>query len=125
MTKLRPLFEEAFQLRTKEVHDYHLQALQTDAKNGPVFGVMHRCPLHDLLYINASETFVPDIMHGLLDIVIPGARVSAQPMPSLGWPAITQYAEQGGRCHGTRSRQHGGSSCCHWRSCPCCWYTAV
>jgi len=58
-------------LRTKEVHDYHLQALQTDAKNGPVYGVMHRCPLLDLPYIDLNETFVPDIMDDLLEGVIP------------------------------------------------------
>lgn len=62
--------EDTFTLRTKAVHDYHLQAIEENESNRQVYGVYHRCPLLDIFYFDVSF-FVPDIMHDLLEGVIP------------------------------------------------------
>jgi len=67
--------EDAFVVRNKEVHAYHLQALEVDEANGPVYGVLHRCPLLDLPYFDVTAAFVPDIMHDMLEGVIPQVMV--------------------------------------------------
>lgn len=61
--------EESFTLRTKIVHEYHLQALQESANNGPIYGVLRRCPLLGLAYFDVSTSFPPDIMHDLLEVL--------------------------------------------------------
>ena len=63
--------EDSFQIRDKTVHAYHLEALDANVDNGPVYGVLSRCPLFDLAYVDVTCTFVPDIMHDLLEGVIP------------------------------------------------------
>ena len=63
--------EDKFCIRSKAVHEYHLQALEANAANGPVYGVLNRCPLLDLPYVDITQVFVPDIMHDLMEGVIP------------------------------------------------------
>lgn len=63
--------EDAYVVRNKEVHDYHLQALEVSEANGALYGVLHRCPLIDLPYFDVTTAFVPDIMHDMLEGVIP------------------------------------------------------
>jgi hypothetical protein len=58
-------------VRNKEVHAYHLEALNVSEANGPVYGVLHRCPLLDLHYFDVTSAFAPDIMHDMLEGVIP------------------------------------------------------
>jgi len=65
------LTEASFVVRNKEVHTYHLDALQSNAANGPVYGVLNRCPFLDLPYFDVTKAFVPDIMHDMLEGVIP------------------------------------------------------
>ena len=36
-----------------------------------IYGVLHRCPLLDLPYFDVSTAFPPDIMHDLVERVIP------------------------------------------------------
>ena len=63
--------EEHYHVRSKAVHAYHLEALQSSVANGPIYGVMHRCPLLDVSYFDVTTAFVPDIMHDILEGVIP------------------------------------------------------
>lgn len=49
------------------MHAYHLEALQSSVANG----VMHRCPLLDVSYFDLTTAFMLDIMHGILEGVIP------------------------------------------------------
>ena len=58
-------------LRTKDIHDYHLEALQTGEANGSIYGVRHRCPLLDLPYFDVTSAFPPDIMHDCLEGILP------------------------------------------------------
>ena len=55
--------EETFRVRNKEVHAYHQEAVVADVANGPVYGVLHKCPLLDLPYFDVTTAFVADIMH--------------------------------------------------------------
>ena len=48
-----------------------MEALRVDEANGPLYGVLHRCPLLDLDYFDVTRVFVPDIMHDSLECVIP------------------------------------------------------
>lgn len=67
--------DDAFVIRNKEVHDYHLQALEASETNGPVYGVLHKCPLLHVSYFDVTTAFVPDIMHDMLEGVIPQVMV--------------------------------------------------
>jgi len=62
---------DKFCLRTRTVHEYHLAALQAHTNNGSVYGVLHRCPFLDLSYFDVTQSFVPDLMHDLLEGIIP------------------------------------------------------
>jgi hypothetical protein len=63
--------ENGFRVQTADIHQYHLEALDSDMANGPVYGVFARCTLLSLPYFDATTAFVPDIMHDLLEGVIP------------------------------------------------------
>ena len=54
--------EEGFRILTKDVNAYHSKALQECVENGPIYGVLNRCPLVDLPYFDATAAFVPDIV---------------------------------------------------------------
>nr|XP_047139090.1 uncharacterized protein LOC124815001 [Hydra vulgaris] len=60
------------QLRTIDLHKYHVQLVKTDKSLGAVYGVLSRCSLSSLQYFNASECFPSDFMHdgleGLLSV---------------------------------------------------------
>ena len=63
--------ESNFTLRVQSVHAYHLEALESNVANGPVYGVLHKCPLLALPYFDVTTAFAPDLMHDLLEGVIP------------------------------------------------------
>lgn len=67
--------EDNYVIRNKEVHAYHLEALRASEANGPVYGVISKCPLLDLNYFDVSSVFAPDIMHDLLECVIPNVML--------------------------------------------------
>nr|XP_004207466.3 uncharacterized protein LOC101237831 [Hydra vulgaris] len=64
--------ESSCQLRTIDLHKYHVQQVKTDKSLGAVYGVLSRCSLSSLQYFNAIECFPPDFMHdgleGLLSV---------------------------------------------------------
>ena len=59
--------ESGFTIRNKAVHEYHLDALSVNEDNGPVYGVLHRCPLLDVSGFDLTTALVPDIMHDLIE----------------------------------------------------------
>ena len=64
--------EEAFTPRTSLLHQYHLSALSqnpTIAKN--TYGVVSTCPFTELDYFDVTQSFPPDIMHDILEGVVP------------------------------------------------------
>ena len=63
--------ESRFLSRNKAVHSYHLEALDACEANSRVYGVLHRCKFLDLPYFDVASVFAPDIMHDLLEGVVP------------------------------------------------------
>ena len=64
--------EEETIVRTKETHSYHLQAIQENSSiSTTTYGVAGKCALSDLDYFNVITCFPPDIMHDVLEGVIP------------------------------------------------------
>ncbi|XP_065675796.1 uncharacterized protein LOC136092003 [Hydra vulgaris] len=64
--------ESLCQLRTLDLHNYHVQEVKTDKSLSSVYGVNSHCSLSSLQYFNAIECFQPDFMHdgleGLLSV---------------------------------------------------------
>ena len=59
-------------LRNEEIHRYHLQAIEANpAISITTYGVTKRCPFESLPYFATTECFPPDLMHDLLEGVIP------------------------------------------------------
>jgi len=64
--------ENECQLRTGPVHQYHIQALDRNASISlATYGVAKHCPFEALEYFSVTEAFPPDIMHDVLEGVIP------------------------------------------------------
>lgn len=63
--------EEDFVLRTREGHAYHLESVIDDRERVALYGVQSRCPLSDLDYFDVTKTFPPDVMHDVLEGVVP------------------------------------------------------
>lgn len=63
--------EEEFSLCTKEVHMYHLQAVEEDDTNIPIYGVRGPCALNSVETFEVSKCLPPDVMHDLLEGVFP------------------------------------------------------
>ncbi|KAL2086106.1 hypothetical protein ACEWY4_017165 [Coilia grayii] len=62
--------EEDFVLRTTEGHAYHLESV-TDHERATLYGVQARCPLNELDYFDVTQGFPPDVMHDILEGVMP------------------------------------------------------
>ena len=63
--------EKDFVIRTPEVYEHHLNALHENEDNGPTYGVLRECPLSKLPYFQTVLSFPPDIMHDLLEGIVP------------------------------------------------------
>jgi hypothetical protein len=65
-------FTESSQtLRTVAVHKYHVDAVNASPTNISIYGVTHECVFNQLGYFEVTQSFPPDIMHDLLEGVIP------------------------------------------------------
>jgi len=62
---------EHFVIRNRAAHDCHLTASSENTANNNLHGVHHECPLAKLDYFDVCSSFPPDIMHDLLEGVIP------------------------------------------------------
>ncbi|XP_065652829.1 uncharacterized protein LOC136080144 [Hydra vulgaris] len=59
-------------LRTNEIHQYHLTASSGHGQiSSSMYGVERRCPFLDLSYFKVMQSFLPDIMHDMLEGTIP------------------------------------------------------
>ncbi len=58
-------------LRCKNNYDYHLQAVEENAANANIYGVRKACALQSLPLFDVITSFPPDIMHDLMEGVIP------------------------------------------------------
>ncbi|XP_047134788.1 uncharacterized protein LOC136071646 [Hydra vulgaris] len=66
------LTECSAKLRTNEMHHYHLAAISGQGLiSSSMYGVEKRCPLLDLSYFSVIQSFPPDIMHDVLEGIIP------------------------------------------------------
>jgi hypothetical protein len=63
--------EDAFVIRTPEVHNYHLQKLKSNPDDVSLYGVYHDCPYFQLPYFCNVTSFHPDLMHDNLEGVAP------------------------------------------------------
>ena len=72
-TDINYKFDEAdFTIRTRDIHQYHLSAIQENVQNGAlVYGVVRKCPFEELDYFHTTEAFPPDVMHDFLEGVVP------------------------------------------------------
>ncbi len=67
-TEIKEKFRESdFVLRTPEVHQYHLTCIEDQR----MYGVNYPSPFNELNYFDVTQAFPPDIMHDLLEGVIP------------------------------------------------------
>ena len=62
--------EEKLELRTEEMHSYHLEVLSGDVKAN-VYGVAKQFPFAILPYFEETNAFPPDVMHDILKEVVP------------------------------------------------------
>ncbi|XP_065666537.1 uncharacterized protein LOC136087522 [Hydra vulgaris] len=70
--KNRVMTECDTRIRTDEMHHYHLAAISGQGLiSSSMYGVEKRCPLLDLSYFNVTQSFPPDIMHDVLEGIIP------------------------------------------------------
>lgn len=70
-TDVKDKFTESdFVLRTPEVHLYHLTCIE-NANDRRTYGVNYPSPFSELNYFDMTQTFPYDIMHDLLEGVIP------------------------------------------------------
>lgn len=63
--------EESFVLRTSEVHQYHLARIQEFPDDKTIYGVNSSCPFDRLSYFSVTQALPPDVMHDLLEGVVP------------------------------------------------------
>ncbi|XP_049328494.1 uncharacterized protein LOC125787802 isoform X1 [Astyanax mexicanus] len=63
--------EESFVLRTAEVHRYHLECVENDPASAALYGVHGTCKFDMLDYFDVTSCLPPDIMHDLLEGVLP------------------------------------------------------
>ena len=63
--------EEELTIRSKEVHAYHQEAIAACEANKRIYGVYHSCALQELSYFEVTCSFPPDIMHDLLEGIVP------------------------------------------------------
>ncbi len=68
--KEKLLQESSLVLRTETMHTYHLQGV-TAGISASTYGVDKRCPFLDLPYFRLIESFPPDLMHDLLEGIVP------------------------------------------------------
>ncbi|KAF1391041.1 hypothetical protein PFLUV_G00064480 [Perca fluviatilis] len=62
--------EEDFVLRSPEAHEYHLKCVE-NPEHKATYGVNGPSPLNELKYFDVTKGFPPDIMHDLLEGVVP------------------------------------------------------
>lgn len=58
-------------LRTSAVNKYHLDSIKENPSNTAVYGVERICPFDELSYFDVTKGLPPDLMHDLLEGVIP------------------------------------------------------
>ncbi len=64
--------EDEFQLRDRNVHQYHLQAISQNALNSSIYGVIKKCSFEEELdNFDITQSLPHDIMHDVLEGVIP------------------------------------------------------
>lgn len=63
--------EESFVLRTTEVHKYHVDCVKNDKQSAVLYGVNGNCTFDALPYFDVTKCFPPDVMHDLLEGVLP------------------------------------------------------
>jgi len=63
--------EDDIQLRTAEMHAYHLDGVQANPNSAALYGVQKRCVFDELQDFDISRLFPHDIMHDLLEGVVP------------------------------------------------------
>jgi len=63
--------ESSVVLRTPDAHLYHLDAVAENPVNSTVYGVRHVCPFATLPGFDVLTAFPPDIMHDMLEGVVP------------------------------------------------------
>jgi len=63
--------ESSVALRTNDSHLYHLTAVADNPQNASVYGVRELCPFATLFGFDVLTTFPPDIMHDLMEGVVP------------------------------------------------------
>ncbi|XP_035989246.1 uncharacterized protein LOC110368027 isoform X1 [Fundulus heteroclitus] len=69
---IKHLFQEdSFVLRTSEVHQCHLARIQQKPDDKATYGVNSSSPFDTLRYFDVTKSLPPDIMHDLLEGVIP------------------------------------------------------
>lgn len=63
-----------FELWTKDLHNRHIEKVKQNPSLSKVYGVKGTCPLTDALqYFHAVTGYPPDILHDLLEGVVPVA----------------------------------------------------
>lgn len=60
-----------FKLRTPEIHEMHLKAVRAEPELGRVYGVVSECPFSELEFFDVTNGCPPDIMHDLLEGIVP------------------------------------------------------
>lgn len=63
--------ESQCKLRTTEIHNAQLSSVLADRSLSSVYGVVTSCPLSCLLDFDVTLAFAPDVMHDLLEGVVP------------------------------------------------------
>ncbi|KAJ7998220.1 hypothetical protein DPEC_G00220330 [Dallia pectoralis] len=63
--------EDSYILRTADVHRYHLECIQQNPDSRVTYGVQCSCPFNVLPYFDVTKSLPPDIMHDMLEGVIP------------------------------------------------------
>lgn len=71
-TNMKEMFSETnFALRTAEVHQCHLNRIQQFPDDRVTYGVNSPSPFEELPYFDVTTSLPPNIMHDLLEEVIP------------------------------------------------------
>jgi hypothetical protein len=65
------LSEDSVTLRTFQNHTYHVNEVKNNPANSAIYGVNGPCVFSDLEYLDVTSTFPPDIMHDVMEGVIP------------------------------------------------------
>ncbi len=86
--------------RTEQMHNEHVQAVLYHDIHPSVYGVEHRCALADLPYFNVTSSFPPDIMHDILEGVIPVTLKHIINSFGRDLPIADINAESGSFCFG-------------------------